>query len=140
MVVVALAGTANAQPVAASPPPPPQHRAQLRRRPPAVPTPAPEIVQLGRGIAGTYDCGTDHLTVAVELDNAWIAFRFDHAVEYRTYDGVAKQWTRVRIEAAGYHSATSLGEADGKWSWSSGETEVIDSRAITLAGLVCKRS
>ena len=136
-----LAGTAHAEiaPVSEAPKPMPAHRQMPRKHPPRVQPVSAEIAKLGKAIAGSYDCsGTeDHLVVSLGLDDAWIEYRFDHAVEYRTYDPVAKEWTRVRIDATGSHVDTSLGEVDGKWAWSAGDTETISLGTIKRPGQLC---
>lgn len=106
-------------------------------RPTVVP-PSPEIAKLGKSLAGAYKCkgvmlkgdGSStpleaKLTIKLDLDNAWIVtslaetkaggLKFD---EYRTYDGTAKQWTRIQLAStSGHVISTSLGEKDGKWTW-----------------------
>jgi hypothetical protein len=114
--------------------------ARPRRTPikPAAPATAPEIAKLGKQIAGTYKCkgvslrgdGSSQplqatVTIKLDLDNAWIqtslvedgrsGIKF---VEYRTFDPTAKQWTRIQMASSmGHMISTSLGEADGKWTW-----------------------
>jgi hypothetical protein len=113
------------------PPPPP---------PPAVPAPAPEIAKLGKLLAGTYKCkgvtmrgdGSSTpiqatITIKLDLDNAWIQTSLVEDgkttgalkwTEYRTFDPIAKQWTRIQLaSSSGHVVATSLGEKDGKWTW-----------------------
>ena len=106
--------------------------------PPAPVGPAPEIAKVGKATTGTYKCKGNTMrgdgsstplvaTVAVklDLDNAWIQttlaedsktpLRF---TEYRTYDPVAKQWTRIQlVNTSGHVQSTSLGEQNGKWTW-----------------------
>ncbi len=107
-----------------------------RPAPPPTPPVAPEIGKLGKQIAGTYKCKgvalradgsstplTGTVTAKLDLDNAWIQTSLveDNGikmVEYRTYDGVAKQWTRLQMASTTAHVvSTSLGEQNGKWTW-----------------------
>jgi hypothetical protein len=111
------------------PPPPPT----------PVQTPAPEIAQLGRTAAGSYRCkgvmmrpdGSSsplQATLAIELalDKAWVQTSLTETgkpgglkfVEYRTYDPVAQQWTRIQLaSSSGHVISTSLGEKSGTWTW-----------------------
>jgi hypothetical protein len=102
----------------------------LTRPPPIMPTPlppAPEIAQLAKQLAGTWTCGHDKVTITVMLDGAWLVLRGPREHEWRTYDGVAKLWTRIVVSAGGTHAiATSLGEQDGAWTW----TERADARSV----------
>jgi hypothetical protein len=115
--------------------------ANIAPRRPTPPTPvakpAPEIAKVGKDSAGTWICKgnasrgngssapqTTTLTVKLDLDNAWIATTLVEKAgplkwtEYRTYDGVAKQWTKLQMaNTSGYVVATSLGEQGGKWTW-----------------------
>jgi hypothetical protein len=111
-------------------------------RPPVQPvrvsTPAPDVAKLGTQMAGAYKCKGVQLvgdgsstplqasvTIKLDLDNAWVAATLaeDKAggvkfSDFRTYDGVAKQWTRIQLTSASAHViSTSLGEKDGKWIW-----------------------
>lgn len=115
--------------------------ANIAPRRPMPPTPvakpAPEIAKVGKDSAGTWTCKgnasrgngssaplTATVTVKLDLDNAWIATTLVEKAgplkwtEYRTYDGVAKQWTKLQMaNTSGYMVSTSLGEAGGKWTW-----------------------
>jgi hypothetical protein len=109
--------------------------------PPPVPTPPPppaEIGALAKQVAGSYACkgvqfvgnGSStplaaKLTVKLALGGAWIVsslvetktdgLSFD---DYRTYDDVAKQWTRVQLASTTGHVIwTSLGDKSGTWTW-----------------------
>jgi hypothetical protein len=118
--------------------------ARSPQRPPMAKPPAPvspEIAKLGKQLAGSYKCkgvtlrgdGSSQpmqatLDVKLDLDNAWIqsslveqgkpvSFAIKWS-EYRTYDPVAKQWTRIQLaNTAGYVVSTSVGEKAGKWMW-----------------------
>jgi len=99
--------------------------------------PAPEIAAAGKDAAGTWTCKgntqrgdgssaplTATVTVKLDLDNAWIATTLVEKTgplkwtEYRTYDGVAKQWTKLQMaNTSGYVVSTSLGEQGGSWTW-----------------------
>jgi hypothetical protein len=119
--------------LAPSPPPPPLPL-------PRPPAPPPEIAKLGRELAGTMHCkgvwlhadGSSTPLVAtivtkLDLDNAWIqttlvednkpgGLKF---VDYRTYDAVAKQWTRIQLDNATAHVVeSSVGAKNGVWTWS----------------------
>jgi len=116
----------------------------LPSRPRPMPPPPPaaksaEVQKLGKDLAGSYKCkgvalqanGSSTplqatLTVELALDGAWVQaslvetgkanpLRF---VEYRTFDTVAKQWTRIQLNSmAGHVVSTSLGEKNGTWTW-----------------------
>lgn len=111
-----------------------------RRRPPPRPLPPPpsEVAKLGHELAGTYKCkgvqlrgdGSSQplqasLTIKLDLDNTWIqsALAEDRPggmklTEFRTYDAVAKQWTRIQlVNTASHVISTSLGEKNGTWTW-----------------------
>jgi hypothetical protein len=129
---------ARQMPSASSPPPRPR-----LPTPTPPPPPAPEVAKLGKDVAGAYTCkGNAHnrdgsstplvakLTIKLELDNAWIATSLVEKAgtggkffDYRTYDGVGKQWTRIQLTNASTHvMSTSLGEKDGKWMWEGAAT------------------
>ena len=108
-----------------------------RRPPPPVPKPAPQIAKVGKESAGTWTCKGNTsrgdgssaplsatITVKLDLDNAWLATTLVEKAgplkwtEYRTYDAVAKQWTKLQMaNTSGYIVSTSLGEQGGKWTW-----------------------
>ena len=107
------------------------------RKPPVVVTPAREIAALGKQLAGTWICKGNSMrgdgsstplvatvTNKLELDNAWIVTTLVEKsgplkwTEFRSYDPVAKQWTRIQFaNTAGHVISTSLGEQGGKWTW-----------------------
>jgi len=99
---------------------------------------APEMAARAKLIAGNYTCkGVTMLsdgssrplqaTLAIKLDLgiAWIQMSWVQTTppatrwtDYRTYDAVAKQWTRIALASTSSHVAsTSLGEKGGAWIW-----------------------
>jgi hypothetical protein len=104
---------------------------------PIVQKPAPEVAAFGKQYAGTWTCKgntmrgdgsstplTASVSVRLDLDNAWVVTSLVEKsgplkwTEYRTYDAVAKQWSRVQLaNTSGYVVSTSLGEQGGKWTW-----------------------
>ena len=94
-----------------------------------------EIAKQGKLLAGSYTCKGNTmigggastpmqstLVVKLDLDNAWIAGAWtekaNKLLDYRTFDDVSKQWTRVQLVSDGSHSMlTSLGEKAGEWAW-----------------------
>ena len=140
--LVLLAGVAHADRVMV-PEPESQSVRPRRVRPPAVPQVAPDIATLGAQLAGKYKCDGDTLVVSVALDHAWIEYRFAHAVEYRTYDAVAKQWTRIRLGGDGTAAMSrSFGPTDGAWTWSSTqgtEHETVADKSIAFEHARCSR-
>jgi hypothetical protein len=141
IALVALCGVASAE-KAADMEPPPQAGARAPRPmplPPQPPKPAPEIAKLGKDSAGAYKCkgvqlrrdGSSTpmqatLTIELALDGAWVQASLAETgkpnplkfVQYTTYDGVAKQWTRIQLAStSGYVVSTSPGEKSGQWSW-----------------------
>ncbi len=122
--------------------------ALLPRRPTPptpVPKPAPEIARVGKESAGRWTCKgnmsrgngssaplTATVTVKLDLDSAWIATTLVEKAgplkwtEYRTYDAVAKQWTKLQMaNTSGYVVSTSLGEQGGKWTWTGTQTSPL---------------
>ena len=115
-------------------------RPSLRQPPPPPPLPTPqpappEIATLAKQVAGSYACKgvqfvgngastplTAKLAVKLALRGAWLVsslvaddLSFD---DYRTYDSVAKQWTRVQLASTTGHVIwTSLGDKGGTWTW-----------------------
>jgi hypothetical protein len=108
----------------------------LPRRAPVPPpaTPAPESAVLGKQLDGLWKCTTNGpapvtrtVSTRVALDGGWLettTFSTGErpgvpvALEYLTYDGVAKLWTRLTLDDAGGRTiATSLGEDHGEWQW-----------------------
>ncbi len=105
--------------------------------PPPAPKPAPEIAKLGKQSAGTWTCKGNMargngssaplaatIAVKLDLDNAWVATTLVEKggplkwTEYRTFDPVAKQWTKLQMaNTSGYAVSTSLGEQAGTWTW-----------------------
>jgi hypothetical protein len=133
LIVVAL--LALATPAAADMAAPPRPRPK-----PVEITPAVEIATTARSMVGAWTCkgvqlagdGSSRpallaLAVSVDPDGAWIATTADETIdgksvlkytEYRTYDAVAKQWTQLEMaNTTAYASTTSLGEANGQWTW-----------------------
>jgi hypothetical protein len=129
-VAVPSAHTASAPPAVVAPMPMP--------RPMPVPQPPPvpaDIAKLGKAIGGTYACKGNRMTptgqstplksslvVKLDLSDAWIAATWTEGatkfVDYRTFDGVAKQWTRFQMFGDGSHAQVmSLGEKAGEWLW-----------------------
>jgi hypothetical protein len=139
-IVVASSAVAIAQPppahgelafVPATPPPP--------KFPPPPPGPPPQVATLSKQLVGTWTCkGTYRdergearriegtTTIALELDGAWLKISSTtvvggartKAVELRSFDVVAKQWTRVVLASDARHAVqTSLGAIDGTWTW-----------------------
>ena len=157
-VLLALGGVAIADRVATPAASAPQIQVPPTRPKPPQPFahPAPETAQLGKRLAGTYRCkgvvlGGDgssvprqaKLMIELALDDGWIAARFVDARgprvdEFRTFDGVAKQWTRIQLASTSAHvMTTSLGEQNGAWTWEgvelspAGTTSVRDHEQIT---------
>jgi len=120
----------------------PQFVPPVPQRPLPHPTPVPvsaEIATQGKLLAGTYACKGNRqlgngastplqasLVVKLDLDNAWIVGAWTEKgtektgkfVDYRTFDDVAKQWTRVQLVSDASHSVlTSTGEKAGEWVW-----------------------
>jgi hypothetical protein len=144
VAVMALAPVARADRATPAAPPPLPPGPQLPRAP--RPPPA-EIAELAKQLAGNYACkgvqlATDgsssplvaKLSVKLALDGAWIegslvetkagGIKLD---DYRTYDGVAKQWTRVQLASTTGHAiSTSLGERGGMWTWEGTSTSPHD--------------
>ena len=111
---------------------------------------SPEVAKLGKQMAGTYKCKGVQLvgdgsstpfeatvTIKMDLDDAWIQATLASAqvkwTEYRTFDAVAKQWTRIQVASNAAHTVmTSLGEQNGTWNWegtatsSAGTTQMRD--------------
>ena len=96
---------------------------------PAPPPVAPEIGQLGKQLSGTWTCkgsAAGKLDVRTILDGAWLEIKgalvVDGATvklaEYRTYDAIGKQWTRLAFAPGGYQRLVSTGDDGGTWTWS----------------------
>jgi hypothetical protein len=141
---IAFATLARADRVEPAAPPPLPPGLQLRR--PPQPPPA-EVGELAKQLVGAYACkgvqlATDgsssplvaKLAVKLALDGAWIesslvetkagGIKLD---DYRTYDGVAKQWTRIQLASTTGHAiSTSLGERGGMWTWEGTSTSPHD--------------
>jgi hypothetical protein len=117
-------------------------------QPPRPPQPPPaEIGELAKQLVGAYACkgvqlamdGSSSplvakLAVKLALDGAWIesslvetkagGIKLD---DYRTYDGVAKQWTRIQLASTTGHAiSSSLGERGGIWTWEGTSTSPHD--------------
>jgi hypothetical protein len=116
----------------------PQEPQAMPQRPPLPPAPVPvpaEIAAQGKLLAGTYACKGNRqlgngastplqssLVVKLDLDNAWIVGAWNEKpgrlIDYRTFDDVAKQWTRMQLVSDGSHSVlTSIGDKSGEWLW-----------------------
>ena len=113
--VAALAGTASAKAemmIVETPPPPKFPAPQLG--------PPPQVMALGKQLAGTWTCSSgETATIAIDVAGGWLRIATAESIELRTFDVVARQWTRVVMTAAGgYRTETSLGEQKGTWSWS----------------------
>jgi hypothetical protein len=147
VALCAIAGVVTAKP---RPPRPDEDQFDPERlgpprppRPPAPPSPAPEIAVLGKELAGTWTCNgtwldregvarttTGTITVELVLGDAWIRAAYALTVggkpqdiaDHRTYDAVAKQWTRITVTSAStFAITTSLGDDKGAWTWSSAD-------------------
>jgi hypothetical protein len=113
--------------------------------PPAPPTPAPEIAKLGHALAGTWTCKgvaiardgsstpvTTRRVVALGPGAGWVRTAATitrhgtppmHALEYVTFDGIARRWTSLVLTGRGAHVVTtSLGEQRGEWTWTGTRT------------------
>jgi hypothetical protein len=129
-------GLASESPQVAPVPPPPSRVAVA----------SPETSKLGAAVAGSYSCkgvqleadGSSRpmrgrLTIKLEPDFGWIQSTFVQELpsafkiaDFRSYDHVSKQWTRLRLTSASAHeTATSLGEQNGIWTWSGIESSSI---------------
>ena len=136
-----MAAPAVAMPPVPMPPPPP----------PPPPPPAAEIAQLAKQVAGTYACkgvqlAADHsstpvtakLSIKLALGGAWILSSLAELKadglqldEYRTYDPVAKQWTRIQLASStGHVISTSLGEKGGTWTWEGTATSPLGTQQL----------
>ncbi|MCX5741799.1 MAG: hypothetical protein NT062_04775 [Proteobacteria bacterium] len=112
-----------------------------RPQPPTPVKPAPEITTVGKTLAGMWTCkgvalnGDGSSTPVIgamvtrlDLDNAWIATTTTEKAgrklsEFRTFDAVAKQWTRIQMTStSAYIVTTSLGEKAGLWTWTGAQT------------------
>ncbi len=101
-------------------------------------TPSAQIATVGTKLAGSYKCKgvsfagdgssspfTAKLVIKLDLDSAWIQAQLAEdapgtmkLTDFRTFDEIAKQWTRIELLAtSGHVESTSLGEKDGKWTW-----------------------
>ena len=123
----------------------PMSRSEIVARPRPIPvnpmtagTPSAQIAATGSKLAGSYKCKgvsftgdgssspfTAKLAIKLDLDNAWIQAQLLQdapgtmkLTDYRSFDEIAKQWTRIELLAtSGHVESTSLGEKDGKWTW-----------------------
>jgi hypothetical protein len=137
LAIAACAATAFADRVADPPEP------ALLPPKPRVPPPPGAVKLLGSQIAGTLHCKGVYLhldgsstplvatmTTKLDLDGAWIQTSLvaetkpepDLAplryVDYRTFDPIAKQWTRVSLDNTGGRvTETSFGVRGGEWTW-----------------------
>jgi hypothetical protein len=133
--------------------------------PPPPPKPAPEVAAVGKQMLGAWQCKgvslrgdgssaplTATLTIKLDLDNAWIVTALAEVkgplkwTEYRTFDAIAKQWTKIQLASTtGHVISTSTGESGGKWTWTGTATspqgtlqlrdfEQLDAKQIKLWG------
>jgi hypothetical protein len=112
-------------------PPPPPRLAQPR-------TPPAELVALAKDRAGMWSCSGGYvgkLEVKVSLDGAWLqtsgVLDIDgvkvKVTEFRTFDAVAKQWTRIAMMGTTNHEiSTSLGADKGVWVWTAAQRRDIE--------------
>lgn len=111
---------------------------QIDPPPPPPPKAPPEVAALAKQVAGTYACKgvtfvgngastplAAKLSIKLALGNAWLeaslvetqagGISFD---DYRTFDDVSQQWTRLQLASSTGHVAwTSLGDKSGTWTW-----------------------
>lgn len=130
-------------------------------KPPPPPAPG-DIVARGKQLSGAYTCkGTRlvgdgsskplqaKLAIKLDVENAWIAATWTgdvKMVDYRTFDGTAKQWTRfLLVGDASHQTLTSTGEKNGEWLWEGSESsqtgtlqarhhETLDKKTLKLFG------
>lgn len=117
--------------------------------PPRIATAAPETAALATKLAGTWACkgvllaenGSSSplvttITTKLDLAGGWMQSAVVQngtpiATEYRAFDHVAKQWTRVQLHAnSTLAMATSTGEATGKWTWAGMEQSSTGTVAV----------
>jgi hypothetical protein len=106
------------------------------------PGPPPQVAKLSQQLAGTWKCKGSYrdetgvtralastTTIALRLDGAWLELATatrvgettTRSIEYRSFDVVAKQWTRVVLASDMRHVVqTSVGEVNGTWTWTGG--------------------
>jgi hypothetical protein len=139
-VVIALAGTAYADKAAPVQAPAPMSQPPLP--PPPQPPPEPvkpaEVAAVAKQVAGNYACKgvtfvgngastplAAKLSIKLALGGAWLeaslvenragGMSFE---DYRTFDSVAQQWTRLQLASTtGHVMSTSLGDKSGTWTW-----------------------
>lgn len=150
-VIATLATIANAEAPAADPLRPDSHSTsagpRLRKPLPPPPKPAKDIAVVGETLAGSWTCtgAVTKLDITVALDNAWIDWRVTGGagttLSFRTFDGVAKQWTMIELTSATTHrEAASLGaDAKGIWTWQIDDAhreheQLVDPKKLELWG------
>jgi hypothetical protein len=122
---------------------------------------SPETAALGAKIVGFYRCkgaqievdGSSRpllgqITIKLELDSGWIQSTFIQdqpamfqLTDYRSYDNVAKQWTRLELTSASAHViSTSLGEQNGSWTWTGTESSSIGTMQVRNHEQIAKDS
>ena len=98
----------------------------------------PEVAALGAKLVGSYTCKgvffigngasrpvTAKLSYKLAMSGAWLVESFAETRatglqidDYRTFDGIAKQWHRFAMTSTtGYTTYTSLGDSGGTWNW-----------------------
>ena len=170
LVLAAVTGTAYAD-KAEAPPVPAQAPVASRRLPPPPPPPPPptpppvEVTTLAKQVAGTYACKgvmfvgngasmplSAKLSIKTALGGTWLAESLDgggfSVDDYRTFDAVAKQWTRIQMTSTSGHAvSTSLGDTNGSWTWDGTQSsprgtqqvrdhEEVGNRQLTIWGEV----
>ena len=118
------------------------------RRPPQ-PRPDPKTAAVAKETAGSWTCtgAVDKVTIAAAQDGAWIQWTIvggaGTTVQYRTYDGTAKQWSMIELTSSGKHrTLTSLGPAkDPKdlWTWTLDDHRELETFTKTTLELTGER-
>src|SRR5450432_2730706 len=106
-----------------------------RPLPPAI-HPYPETADVGKETAGEWTCtgAVDKVTIKLALDDAWIQWTIvggaGTTIQYRTYDGIAKQWTMLELTSSGKsRTLTTLGmtsSSDETWTWMQGDHRELE--------------
>ena len=137
LVLLALASTARAEMMVIDDRPVPAPKFPA---PPA--GPPPQVAVLAKQLAGARPCGAGTATASIALAGAWLQITTPSSLELRTYDVVAKQWTRVVLGGDGTHrTQTSLGDVRGTWTWTGdGVTDEERAGAITCPPAAAART